>query len=132
MAQEDIKKGTVVCQFDLAKKQSFKTEESFRGFLKSLPLEKQRVIVNHAFPHDGVVDVLEDDTEYFNHSNDPNTFIVDSSYSCSALRDIKKGEEITDDYSNYGVVPWFEEIGNELGVLTCTQFVAQLNSGLKQ
>ena len=129
IAQEDIKKGTLVYEHASARKQSFTSEESFREYLGGLPEKEKKQTVIHVFSHDGTVDVLDDDNKFINHSNDPN---VDGSdyvtHNCVALRDIKKGEELTENYAFHGEVPWFDAISRELGVQTCTQFVSEFNS----
>ena len=56
----------------------------------------------HSWVDGGVLSYTDDDADYWNHSDSANTGFgpgPDSDpYSTYALRDIKKGEELLDDY----------------------------------
>ena len=85
-AARDLKSGETVLDWHSAKKLS---DED----LKKLPMKKKKyaALCNMMW-------VLQSSpAKYVNHSCDPNTFVRD--FCDIALRNIKKGEEITSDYS---------------------------------
>jgi hypothetical protein len=63
--------------------------------------------------HDALVLIL-DNARYTNHSSEPNSAEYDEpgAIGSVAIRDIKAGEEITEDYNLYDHCPWerFEEM----------------------
>ncbi len=87
-------------------------------------------IINYAYFLKGglLIDIINDDGRYFNHSNNPNIalgsvlkdkgidgdFDLNSSY---ALKDLDIDDELFDDYNTYGIVPeWFYEIYKKIGL----------------
>ena len=50
--------------------------------------------------------LARDDSEYMNHSCDPNTWWIDD-LTMTARRDIQPGEEVTYDYASSEVHPWW-------------------------
>lgn len=48
--------------------------------------------------------------QYINHSNNPN------SYHGIALRDIKAGEEILENYSSFDNEDWFQQLNKKMGI----------------
>jgi len=93
-ALKDIKKGEVVNVWHPKK---IVNEED----MKTLPEDEQ----NHTTPDGkGNYMVMGEPERYVNHSCNPNTYVHDK--TDIALRDIKKGEEITSDYSINGIDSW--------------------------
>jgi len=84
-ANRDFKKGEVVIKYNLKPL----TEEEF----ESLP-ESEKMFTHI---HWGQINLYSEPERYVNHSDNPNTY-QDLVKQCDiALRDIKKGEEITSD-----------------------------------
>ena len=83
-------------------------------------------MANHAFAVccacSKVIEIL-DDGLLWNHSKDPNTGdcpedIEDGDpFSSYAIRDIKKGEQLLDNYGSYDRLKWFEKLCNKFGVV---------------
>ncbi len=86
-ANRDFKKGEVVIKWDTS---VVLTKEE----VKKLP-EKEKKYIS---PFQGKFLLQQPPARYVNHSCDPNTKVVNDS-SDVAIVDIKKGEEITSDYS---------------------------------
>ena len=84
-ANRDFKKGEVVIKYNLKPL----TKEEF----ESLP-ESERMFTH---THWGAVMLYSEPERYVNHSNNPNTYQDLTNKREVALRDIKKGEEITTD-----------------------------------
>ncbi|MBY8992526.1 MAG: SET domain-containing protein-lysine N-methyltransferase [Candidatus Lokiarchaeota archaeon] len=63
--------------------------------------------------YDEILDALVfclDDSKYVNHSLNPNSgTIEENSLSAIARRDIRPGEEITEDYSTYVLCDWLKK-----------------------
>lgn len=84
-ANRDFKKGEVVIKYNLKPL----TEEEF----ENLP-ESEKMFTH---THWGTINLYSEPERYVNHSDNPNTY-QDLINQCDiALRDIKKGEEITSD-----------------------------------
>ena len=97
IAHQFIPKGTVIWrlnpEFDVVL-----TEEQ----LRNLPPSAQEQVAHYGFFHPELKRYVlcSDDDKFTNHSDDANTrFLGDHAI---AARDIKEGEEITDNYSEYG------------------------------
>ena len=86
----DFKKGDVVIEYDL--------EELTKEEFDNLP-EAER---HFTAKRDGGYVLFVPPARYVNHSCEPNTTSVDMKYDV-AVRDIKKGEEITGNYSEENV-----------------------------
>ncbi len=85
-ASRDFKKGEIVIPWDVS--HQLTTVE-----VKNLPKEKKRYIANL----DGKNILMQSPANYVNHSCDANTHA--DNFCDIAKRDIKKGEEITSNYS---------------------------------
>ena len=84
-ANRDFKKGEVVIKYNLKPL----TEKEF----ENLP-ESEKMFTH---THWGTINLYSEPERYVNHSDNPNTY-QDLINQCDiALRDIKKGEEITSD-----------------------------------
>jgi uncharacterized protein len=95
-AARDFKKGETVMAWHPIKILS--KEEA-----DNLPENEKHFVSNY---RDGEY-VLQDEPErYVNHSCDPNTHVI--GMADVALKEIKKGDEITSDYSDGGLLQHFE------------------------
>ena len=87
-AKENIKKGEIIA--------------SFEG--KIISKNEADLLYNGGFDYMLQIShasflLLEDDSKYINHSCNPNTGFLNKNGELLSIRDIKKGEEITFDYS---------------------------------
>lgn len=89
-ASRDFKKGEVVIKWDIS--HQLTPEE-----VKKLPETEKRYIANL----EGRYILMQSPAKYVNHSCDANTYA--DNFCDIAKRDIKKGEEITADYSKEAV-----------------------------
>ena len=97
-AEEDIVKDTIVWEYNALIDKSINIEE-----IKNLPLLAQEFVNKHGFFDKGKYILCGDYAMFTNHSKNPNLgSTIDLSF---AARDIKKGEEITDDYTTYDEDP---------------------------
>ena len=63
-----------------------------------------------------VIEILGDG-KYWNHSATPNTGAPPDAIHTWALRDIKKGEQLLDDYGVYDNPPFFQRLCKQFGVV---------------
>ena len=91
-AKDDIKKGEILWTEDSNIKKI--TLEQF----KNLTGKEKEEWDHYSYCVDGFVCIEYDDSRYWNHSFNANS--KDEDITCIASRDIKKGEELTWDYSN--------------------------------
>ena len=113
----DVAQGTVIWAYNPKHHLEFKSREQLDKHLQSMKSKQDQVeLIEHCF-------VLSSDTVafckiksdiacYMNHSEQPNVANkskADATVMC-ALRDLKKGEEIVEDYREYHFVPWFEAL----------------------
>lgn len=97
-ADEDIQKDTVVWDYNPIIDKVLTPEE-----VRGLPLITQEHLDKYSFFDRGHYILCGDHAIFTNHSKNPNLgSTIDVSF---ALRDIKKGEEITDDYDTYDEEP---------------------------
>ena len=103
-AEEDIQRGTVIWRFDPSIDQRFSEDT-----LSKLSLGAREQIEKYSYreKHSGLYVLCGDDARFFNHSTDPNCIDIyedaldpnDAHDVTLALRDIRRGEELTCDYS---------------------------------
>ena len=93
-AGELIRKGTKIWRFV----EGFDHAYSPKQFAK-LPKQARDFLKNYGYRVDGEVLFTVDNDRHINHSEDPNTFLK-SGYAI-ARRNIRKGEEITNDYREF-------------------------------
>ncbi|PIY97210.1 MAG: hypothetical protein COY66_00760 [Candidatus Kerfeldbacteria bacterium CG_4_10_14_0_8_um_filter_42_10] len=107
-ANKDFKKGEIVLRW---KPKKILTKEE----AAALPEKEKHYISNYQLSEF----ILQSPPErYVNHSCDPNTEVINN---CDiALRDIKKGEEITSDYGKDNVFIHFE---CNCGSKNCRKFI---------
>jgi SET domain-containing protein len=93
-AGEPIRKGTKIWRFV----EGFDRAYSPKQFAK-LPKPARDFLKNYGYRVDGEVLFTVDNDRHINHSENPNTYLK-SGYAI-ACRNIRKGEEITNDYREF-------------------------------
>ena len=88
IASKFIPQGQVVWRLDKNEKRLTLKE------LNKLPEKRRRL----AYQYKDKYIIVSDNSEYMNHSSNPNTWWIDDD-TLTALRDIRKGEEVTYDYA---------------------------------
>lgn len=83
-AEREFKKGETILKWDVSHKISKKEADKFKDN-------------EHLAYFNGIYFLAQEPEHFVNHSCNPNTKAVE--FSDVALRDIKKGEELTTDYS---------------------------------
>lgn len=119
-ADQDIKKGDIIWKYTEETCSVF-TQEQFQVLLNSFHKTEQKLIkyyLTYAYPQkvlNGVVLCL-DNGRFVNHSDEPNLAgptdlprEISWQYSV-ALRDIKKGEELTENYNTYDTSEWLDDL----------------------
>jgi len=121
----DIPAGTLLWKYSAApggNVLSFRTEAEARERLRALATHEERVFwMDHVYMFDGKLNEILDDGKLWNHSAEPCTglppagdgYDIESSY---AVRDIKAGEQLLDDYGTYEYPEWYERLCAEFGV----------------
>jgi uncharacterized protein len=101
-ADEFIPKGTVIWKFTEGFDLKF-TKEQVKKFPK--PVQDYLNIYMWLSKKSGKYCFASDNNKYCNHSKNPNTLSAyyndEEEVVTKAIKDIKKGEEITDDYSTF-------------------------------
>ncbi len=119
----EVKKSRIVNGFGLfAKKDFIKGEIIYKKSYYKIPSNVMDILFSINRKEDNLV-IFEkiwgsgDDyymslniDQYVNHSNNPN------SLHGIALRDIKSGEEIFEDYSSFDNEDWFQNLNKKMGV----------------
>jgi len=108
-ATENIPKGTILWVMD-------NLDQCFSAVqLAAIALIQRDVILNHSFRNRrGEFVFCWDHTRYVNHSFAPNSY--PTAYGLEiAIRDIKKGEQITNDYGFLNIIEPFEPINEGFG-----------------
>ena len=118
-ADQNIKKGTCMWVWKESDHIFHRDETSLRSALTALPEDQRADYVMHCYALHAHVIVHElDDARYINHSATHHNLGCDNSIdptemSVFALREIRKGEEILEDYDKDGVTDfpdWFVRI----------------------
>ena len=77
--------------------------------------------MSHVYHAGGYLNQILDDGDKFNHSDNPNSSTEypgkKDQLSSFALRDIKKGEQICEDYGGYDHPDWFVKLYKEFNVV---------------
>jgi SET domain-containing protein len=97
-ADEDIPKGKLVWSFNPLIDRALTREE-----IEGLPALAQEFIKIYGFYRDDKCVLCGDYGKFVNHSSTPN--LEPPEDESFALRDIKRGEELTEDYDNYDDEP---------------------------
>eukprot|EP00900_Chrysochromulina_parva_P010959 jgi/Chrpa1/19865/Chrysochromulina_OHIO_Genome00004357-RA len=103
-AEEDIPAGSLVWRFELGVSASeYSTEECMQAKLATLSVEEATELLDHTYVRQGRIFNPHLDGPLINHSLEPNCSVRagDSESGSYAIRDIKKGEEITENYNSY-------------------------------
>jgi len=96
-AAEDIAEGTLIWKFHPAFDSVIRKEE-----ISDLPTHMLNWLFVHAWQNEeGHFCIGIDNDKYINHSENPNSIYQKESNTWIAARDIKKGEELTDDYREF-------------------------------
>ena len=104
----------------ITKESRYFNEEEAIAYLKSLPSEEERVYwLTHAYAFKDKIAEDPYDLLMINHSSSPNLHSVDNDYNDGyiyALRDIEKGEELTEDYNSYPDLPFLNQLMEQHGI----------------
>lgn len=95
-AGEDIPEGAVVWEMVYGFDQTFTPEQ-----MAALPEAARKYLLRHGYTENGVMNLNADYGSFTNHSEDANTVVVRGEDKMRACRAIKKGEEITCNYSEF-------------------------------
>lgn len=99
---EDIKANTCIWTYKLNDNVFEYSEKQSISHLNSLPnLEEQQRFLELTFGKGDKLCLITDDGKYVNHSETPNCKTDLINGNCYSLRDIKKDEEILEDYNNF-------------------------------
>lgn len=109
-ANKQFRAGEVVIKWDISNQLTKEQVKNLKG--------KDRKYL--AFLNDKII-LQKSPAKYVNHSCNPNTAI--KNFSDVAIRDIKKGEEITSDYSNDLEIN--EKIVCNCGSLNCKKIISK-------
>ena len=88
------------------------TREEANEFLQAVPTDKQRRWwLEHIYCLDDLmkIDIVELDTMMVNHDDNPTVVTREDGFDY-ATRDVNIGEELTEDYKTYDIVPYYEEL----------------------
>ena len=114
-ATENIQKGTLI--YSPHGVVSCHSEEETRKFLATLPdYDARKWWLEHASGLNGAVHLSSCDSVLINHSNTPSVAWDRRDGSAYSSRDIKKGEELTEDYRVYDDIPFYWKLCDEYGI----------------
>jgi SET domain-containing protein len=101
-ADENIKKGTMIWKLTPDTTDLVVTKENATGMLNTFGSQFKAIFEKYAYFDTELQQFVThlDEMKYMNHSSTPNTFTTDN--TMYAIKDIKKGEELTEDYVVYG------------------------------
>jgi SET domain-containing protein len=106
---KDVAEGTIISEFNPAFDRIIRKDE-----ITILPEHVQKWFYRHAWQDtDGHLRICIDNDKYTNHSSTPNTKFLKELYGWVAVRDIKKGEELTDDYTEYSESNYAKSLKND-------------------
>jgi len=106
-ALEDIKANTCIWEHKLNTNVFEYSAEQTISHLNSLPtLEEQQRFLDLTFGKGDKLCLITDDGKYVNHSDKPNCKTDLLTGNCYAIRNIKKDEEILEDYRSYTHPPF--------------------------
>ena len=128
VAEEFIPKGTKIWEFQPERAKIFSNKDQLDSYLRSIPLDKQVEALVHIFCSGDEAILLQDDTQYTNHDENANTFNSEDLKENFASRDIFPGEEMTDNYKEFHVIDWFEDICRKYNIISCVTFPVILQS----
>ena len=107
-ADENIKKGTLIWKYKRGiNVRSLKGQRATRDYLAKLPNDESRKDwLIHMYFYRGHCNEILDDGKFWNHSSNPNTGDGPDVNSSYAIKNIRKGEELLDDYGTYDWPSW--------------------------
>jgi hypothetical protein len=94
------------------------TREQAYAFLEAVQNDEQRKWwLEHIYCLDGLmkIDMVELDTMMVNHCDNPTVVTREDGFDYTT-RDVNIGEELTEDYRTYDIVPYYEELCEKYGV----------------
>jgi hypothetical protein len=104
---EDIKENTCIWTYKLNNNVFEYSEAETITHLNSLPtLEEQQRFLDLTFGKGDKLCLITDDGKYVNHSESPNCKTDLITGNCYAIKDIKKDEEILENYQSYTHSPF--------------------------
>jgi hypothetical protein len=104
---QDIKANTCIWTYKLNNNVFEYSEEQSICYLESLTnLKEQQRFLDVTFGKGDKLCLITDDGKYVNHSDNPNCKTDLISGNCYAIKDIKKDEEILEDYSSFTHPPF--------------------------
>ncbi len=117
MADEFIPKNTLI--WKPSSNNTFYKPIEFKEYISKMSDNSQiKYILEHVYCWKQYIIELNDDSQYTNHSSNPNMYTpVNDKEGCAySIRDIQKGEELTEDYSKYDLIDEYTELCKKRGV----------------
>lgn len=126
--KQDILMGTLIWSFKQVQDEEiqsgdikgnvrcYRNYEETKARLLTLKPDEQKFFMEHVYLFGGCVNEILDDGRYWNHSEDPNTGCGPDPNNTYAIRDIKAGEQLLDDYGTYEYPDWFVDLAKEYNV----------------
>ena len=119
-AVEDIPAGALIWKYLPNVNIAEHDEAALTAKLEAMESDDERQhFLTHVYPWEGKAVEILDDGQYWNHSATPNTGETGTGDEAShtfAIRDIKAGEELTDDYAQYQDLPWMTALSQRYGL----------------
>lgn len=125
-ADQDIKRGDIVWQYTPESCATF-TQEQFQVFINSFQKTESQIIqyyLTYTYYQSFMNSLIFclDNGRFVNHSGEPN--LATPSYLpremawqySVALRDVEKGEELTENYNTYDHSEWLDDLCRDFGV----------------
>ena len=123
-AEQDIQQGQLIWKFEENANVKKVHKQTLRDRLHNMQCADAKQLLEYLYTWEGHVWEVLDDAKFWNHSkvnantgNHPDPSKGDG-FSSYALRDIRHGEELLDDYSAYEHVAWFEDLCTEYGAVS--------------
>jgi len=115
---EDVKQGTLVWRYRKGENViCFNGEDETLAHMEKLgSFGEKQYFLEHSYYDNGVLTNILDDGKMVNHSDNPNTGAGSEPFATYALRDIKKGEELREDYATYEYPEWFLALCKDFGL----------------
>lgn len=85
------------------------SEEELIAYIRDLPIEKKKDILNHIYVWGNRAILCTDDAELVNHSSNPNLCESphDNRMGCWSVNNIYPGDELLDSYKTYETPDWY-------------------------
>jgi len=104
---ETIKIGTCIWIYKLNENVFEYDHEQSTAYLQNLPdLKARQSFLDSSFGKGDVLCLITDDGQYVNHADVPNCKTDLSTGHCYAIQDIRKGEQILEDYTSFTHPPF--------------------------